>query len=191
MRAADLVTAALLIAVGLLALGDAIRLGIGWGTDGPKSGFFPFWLAVIMIAACLAIVGQTLWRGDRPPFIKREAVGPVLTVLGPATAFVLLLTGVAPTLGPQLTGLLAPFPLYAAILAVFAHHLHGPAAAISVLRGLLLGLFAFAGFFLALAALIERAGVGTAFAAAIALTLALQAGALWALRRGQSAGTRG
>jgi len=90
MRAANLVTAALLIAVGLLVLGDALRLGVGWGTDGPKSGFFPFWLAVIMIAACLAIVGQTLWRSDRAPFIRREAVGPVLTVLGPATAFVLL-----------------------------------------------------------------------------------------------------
>ncbi len=90
MRAADLVTAALLIAVGLLVLGDAVRLGVGWGTDGPKSGFFPFWLAVIMIAACLAIVGQALWRRARAPFIRGEAVGPVLTVLGPATAFVLL-----------------------------------------------------------------------------------------------------
>ncbi len=90
MRTADLATAALLIAVGVLVLADALRLGIGWGTDGPKSGFFPFWLAVIMFAACLAIVAQTLWRGERAPFIRREAVAPVLKVLGPATAFVLL-----------------------------------------------------------------------------------------------------
>jgi hypothetical protein len=90
MRGADLGTAALLIAAGLLVLADALRLGIGWGTDGPKSGFFPFWLAVIMIAASVAIVTQALWRGERTPFIKREAVGPVLKVLGPATAFVLL-----------------------------------------------------------------------------------------------------
>ncbi len=33
MRAADLSTAAILIAGGLLVLGDAVRLGIGWGTD--------------------------------------------------------------------------------------------------------------------------------------------------------------
>ena len=78
-----------------------------------------------------------------------------------ATGFVLLLTGVAPTLGPRLTGLLAPFPLYAATLTVFAHHLQGPGPATSVLRGLLLGLFAFAGFFLVLAVLLERAGLGT------------------------------
>jgi hypothetical protein len=100
-----------------------------------------------------------------------------------ATGFVLLLTGMAPALGPRLTGLLAPFPLYGLVLAVFAHRLHGPAAAIAVLRGLVFGLFGFAGFFLALAALIERAGVGPAFAAAVALTLALQGGALGSVRR--------
>jgi hypothetical protein len=52
-----------------------------------------------------------------------------------------------------------------------------------VLRGLLLGLFAFAGFFLVLAVLIERAGIAPAFAAAIAVAVALQAGSLWTLRR--------
>ncbi len=99
------------------------------------------------------------------------------------TAFVLLLTGIAPTLGPRLTGLLSPFPLYAAILTVFAHHLQGPAPAAGVLRGLLLGLFAFAGFFLVLAGLIERVGIAPAFTGAIMTAFAFQAGSLWFLRR--------
>jgi len=99
------------------------------------------------------------------------------------TAVVLVLTGVAHVLGPQLTGLLATFPLYGAILAGFAHHLQGPGPAIRVLRGLLLGLFAFAGFFFVLAMLLERVGIAGGFAAAIAAVLALQGGALWALRR--------
>src|SRR6185295_14684925 len=80
MRAADLTTAAILIAGGLLVLGDAVRLGIGWGTDGPKSGFFPFWLAAIMIAACAGIVAQAWRRADRVPFISRAAIGPVLVM---------------------------------------------------------------------------------------------------------------
>jgi hypothetical protein len=100
-----------------------------------------------------------------------------------ATAFVLALTGVAPALGPHLTGLLSPFPLYAAVLTVFAHRLQGAASAVQVLRGLLVGLFAFAGCFLALAALIERAGIGPAFGAAAATTAAIQAIALRALPR--------
>ena len=36
--------------LGGVVLFDALRLGIGWGTDGPQSGFFPFWLAVLLIA---------------------------------------------------------------------------------------------------------------------------------------------
>jgi hypothetical protein len=100
-----------------------------------------------------------------------------------ATLLVLSLTGFAPALGPRLTGLLSPYPLYAAILAAFAHQQRGPAAATQVLRGLLFGLFAFAGFFAALAVLLERVGIGPAFLAAIVLTLALQAVTLTMLRR--------
>lgn len=90
MGTADLTTAAVLIAGGILVLWDSIRLGIGWGTDGPKSGFFPFWLAVLMIVACLGIVLQAVRRADRTPFVARGALGPVLKVLLPGTAFVLL-----------------------------------------------------------------------------------------------------
>jgi hypothetical protein len=107
-----------------------------------------------------------------------------------ATVFVMLLTGIAPILGAQLTGLLAPFPLYAAILTVFTHRLQGPAPAALVLRGLLLGLFAFAGFFMMLAALLEWVGILPAFVSAIAIALASQATSLWVLRRGRR-GLRG
>jgi hypothetical protein len=103
-----------------------------------------------------------------------------------ATVFVVLLTGIAPALGPQLTGLLAPFPLYGAVLAVFAHALEGPGPAIAVLRGMLTGLFGFAGFFLVLATCLEDWGLVAAFAAAIVLTLAMQGFAFWTLKRGQA-----
>lgn len=100
-----------------------------------------------------------------------------------ATVFVVALTAAAGALGPRLTGLLAPFPLYAAILAVFAHALDGPAAATSVLRGLLAGLVAFAAFFLVLAVTLDTAGIGAAFTAAVAVAFVLQGVSLWLLRR--------
>lgn len=100
-----------------------------------------------------------------------------------ATAFILVLTGVASALGPRLTGLIAPFPLYVSILTVFAHRLQGAASAINVLRGLLLGLFGFASFFLVLALLLEPAGIALAFLAAIAAALALQGVSLWLMQR--------
>ena len=91
MRVADLVTALVVIALGSVVLVDALRLGIGWGSDGPKSGFFPFWLAVIMIAACLGILVQTLLRPNQRVFVDREAFGPVLKVFLPAAGMVLLI----------------------------------------------------------------------------------------------------
>ena len=76
--------------LGSVVLFDAVRLGIGWGTDGPKSGFFPFWLTVILIVACGIIILQTFWRSSRDVFVTREQLGPVLKVLWPATAMVVL-----------------------------------------------------------------------------------------------------
>ncbi len=100
-----------------------------------------------------------------------------------ATALVLALTGLAPVLGAGLSGMLATFPVFAGTLTVFAHRLLGAGAARGVLRGLLFGLFSFAGFFPVLAALVERAGMAAAFAAAIAVSLAVQGGTLWLVRR--------
>ena len=91
-----------------------------------------------------------------------------------ATAFVVALTEAAPALGSRLAGLLAPFPLYATVLSVFAHRLQGAGAAIAVLRGLLLGLFAFTSFFLCVAALLVPAGVAVAFAVALVAALGVQ-----------------
>jgi hypothetical protein len=104
-----------------------------------------------------------------------------------ATAFVVLITELAPAVGPRLTGLLAPFPLFTATLAAFAHHQAGPAAAIKVLRGLLMGLFSYASFFFVLALLLVPAGIGLAFAVAIVTMLTLQGISLWILQRGPDA----
>jgi hypothetical protein len=64
-----------------------------------------------------------------------------------ATAFVLALTASARALGPQLSGLLAPFPVFAVVLGSFTHHRQGPAAAARLLRGIVLGAPTFIAFF--------------------------------------------
>jgi hypothetical protein len=90
MRTADLTTALALMAISALVVWDALRLGIGWGTDGPKSGFFPFWLAVIVVACSAHIAVKAVRRATEAPFIKPEQIAPVLKTLAPAVAFVLL-----------------------------------------------------------------------------------------------------
>src|SRR5687768_11776203 len=95
MRAADLVTALVLAGLGGVVIFDALRLGIGWGTDGPKSGFFPFWLAVIMVGTCLVIAAQSLRTARERIFVRREQLRPVLAVLVPAIGLVVLTGGIS------------------------------------------------------------------------------------------------
>jgi hypothetical protein len=99
-----------------------------------------------------------------------------------ATLIVGVLVGGAPALGPHFTGMLSPFPVYAAILTVFAHRGQGAPAAIGVLRGLLAGLFGFVGFFVVVAGSIERVGIAAAFIAATVVALTAQLVSLRALR---------
>src|SRR5207247_765899 len=88
----------------------------------------------------------------------------------------------APRIGAHLSGLLSPFPVYAGVLAIFAHRQGGGAAATKVLRGLLLGLFAFASFFLVLALGLDRFGIGASFALATLIALLMQASTLRVVR---------
>lgn len=100
-----------------------------------------------------------------------------------ATGLVLLLTGIAPAIGAHLSGLLSPFPVYAGVLAIFAHRQGGGAAANDVLTGLLFGLFSFGVFFLVLATSLSRWGIGIAFLVAILAALVIQGLTLRALAR--------
>jgi hypothetical protein len=99
-----------------------------------------------------------------------------------ATVFVLIITGLAPAFGPRLTGLLAPFPIFTATLAAFAHHQYGLGATVNVLRGLLMGLFSFASFFFVLALMLQPAGILLSFAVAILVVIILQGISLRLLR---------
>jgi hypothetical protein len=99
------------------------------------------------------------------------------------TSFILLVTGLAPLIGSRLTGLISTIPIFTAILTAFAHRLQGPAGAASILRGLLYGLFGFAGFYLVLALLLGRVGLAPAFIAAILATLVVQGLSFLVLRQ--------
>jgi hypothetical protein len=106
-----------------------------------------------------------------------------------ATGLVIVITSAAPLLGPQLSGLLTTYPVYAGVLAVFAHAQRGGAAAAQVVRGLCYGIIAFATFFLAIGALVDRAGIAPAFAAAALGAILVQSLTLTRIRRGSPSPT--
>jgi putative tricarboxylic transport membrane protein len=91
MRVADLLTSFVLMLMGGVVLWDALRLGAGWGSDGPQSGFVPFWLAVLLLLVSLAIFVQAWVRRVGTPFVTRAQLRPVLQVLLPVAAFIVLI----------------------------------------------------------------------------------------------------
>jgi hypothetical protein len=91
----------------------------------------------------------------RRPLPKSEI--PLRMLAG--AVLLVAITEAARYLGPQLSGLLTPFPILSSVLTVFSHRLNGASATIAVLRGLMLGLFGFVVFFSTEAALLPVRGV--------------------------------
>jgi len=128
-------------------------------------------LAATAIAAGLALlprvrprdrVADPLPRWDLP---LRAACALVL---------VLTLTAIAGWLGPQLSGLLAPFPIIATVLATFTHGQRGVDEMLRLVRGMVSGFVAFALFFFTLAVALRPFGTAAAFALATLLALSVQ-----------------
>ncbi len=93
-----------------------------------------------------------------------------------ATAsMVLALTTASGSLGPWLSGLLAPFPIITAVLAGFTHAQNGPGATTEMLAGLVPGLASFTLFFVVVAVALAALGTAAAFALASATALASHA----------------
>jgi len=125
----------------------------------------------------------------QPPRLRTlPAVWDVVLRGAIATAVVVVITAMAPAVGPALAGLISPMPLFGAIFIVFPHRLEGAGAAVEAARGFLWGLFACAGFFAVLAPLLEPAPLPVAYLAAAACAAVVQAITLGVLRRWPAAG---
>jgi hypothetical protein len=143
----------------------------------------PLILAFAVVIVFLVLVVKLFPRTPGQSTVMPPPPWEVYARMGVAAAFVLLLTGVSSLLGPQLSGLLTPFPVFATILGAFTHHFQGKAAACRLLRGVVIGSFTFAVFFLIVSATIEREGILIAFVAAILASFMLHACSLWFLQK--------
>jgi hypothetical protein len=88
-----------------------------------------------------------------------------------AATMVFALTAASSALGSHLSGLLAPFPIITSVLAAFTHAQRGADETLVLLRGMLLGFFAFALFCTSVAAALPRMSTAGAFAIASAVAL--------------------
>lgn len=188
----------------LLGLGAICGFSVGWlagSRRGPAVGFAaasiaygavslavqpvttaPFPLLALAVAAAIAGVLRLL-----PPRAGGAASHdhprwdlPARVIVG--TTFVVVITQVAPLLGPVTSGLVSTFPVYVSVLAIFEHLRNGRPGGLGVLRGLLTGLFGTVAFYVVVWALVVPAGIAAAFLAAIAVTGVIGMASLRAVR---------
>jgi hypothetical protein len=91
-RTADIIVSLLFIGLGSVFMEDSYRIGMGWVEgSGPASGFFPFYISLIMTLASLVNLQRAAMRmepdGDED-FVGRTSFTRVLYVLVPAIGYV-------------------------------------------------------------------------------------------------------
>ena len=62
-RGPELAVAGFLFAIAVLVITDSVRVGIGWADDGPRAGYFPFYIGLIMAVASLVTLVQAIVKG--------------------------------------------------------------------------------------------------------------------------------
>lgn len=87
----DAVVAVVLFVIGLVVVIEARRLGSAWAEDGPGSGYFPFYIGLIVCISALGVFYQSVFSKARDTggFVNRVQLGRVLSVLLPSAVYVL------------------------------------------------------------------------------------------------------
>ncbi len=85
----ELVLALTLLATAVLVIVDSVRVGIGWAEDGPRSGYFPFYIGLGLLGSSAWIAVQQLrhWR-VKNTFAERSQLASVWAILWPMVLYV-------------------------------------------------------------------------------------------------------
>ena len=101
-RGIELGVALTMIAFGALIIIGSLKVGIGWGDEGPKSGFFPFHLGVVIIGASIGNLVTAFAQDRHKIFADWSQLLQVLSVVIPTAVYV----GVIPWAGIYLSSLI-------------------------------------------------------------------------------------
>lgn len=92
-RTAEIAVALVLFTLGAIVVFDSYRLGSKWSSDGPQSGYFPFYIGLLIcfssvITLAQAVFGKSAKPAASAPFVLWGPFKLVLTVLFPAALYV-------------------------------------------------------------------------------------------------------
>jgi hypothetical protein len=87
----EAVVAILILVMGIVVIMGSRALGAEWTSDGPGSGYFPFYVGVILCISGVGTTYQALFGKNKNTeiFVDNEQLKRVLSVLVPAVVYVL------------------------------------------------------------------------------------------------------
>lgn len=161
---------------------------VGWGLFGISTFVFqhvllPLPLILFAVLSAFILVLLVWPRSNLQGVATRAPAWALWGRMVVATSFVLFLTSTAGLLGPQLSGLLSPLPIYSTVFAIFAHKLQGGVYARQILHGVIVSSFACAAFFVIVAVGIENWGILVTYCTATLCALFTQGVMVWLLKR--------
>ena len=122
-RGVEIGVAIAMIVFGAIVITGSLQSGIGWGQEGPKAGFFPFYLGIAIIAASVMNVIAALNQDKRQLFADWPQLFQVLSVVIPTAVYVVAV----PYAGIYLASLI----LIAGFMLWFGRYGYGLTAAVS------------------------------------------------------------
>jgi hypothetical protein len=89
-RTAEIAVALMTFIFGMIAIYGSLQVGVGWGIEGPRAGFFPFYVGLtIVVASLVNLARAVIASSPQRAFADWEALRRVFSVLVPALVYVL------------------------------------------------------------------------------------------------------
>jgi len=86
-RTLEIVTAIFFLVIGSVVMWDSLRSGAGWGNDGPQSGYFPFYVGLLMSVASAANLFLAVRSSNTESFVSRPQIKLVLAIFLPCLPY--------------------------------------------------------------------------------------------------------
>ncbi len=87
-RGVEIGTAVAILIFGAIVIYGAWLAGIGWGAEGPRAGFFPFYVGLAIVLSSLVNIAQAFQSDGKALFADWSQLRQVLAVVIPTAVYV-------------------------------------------------------------------------------------------------------
>jgi hypothetical protein len=87
-RHVEIGVAAFMLLLGIITMVGSLQVGIGWAAEGPKSGFFPFWIGLLIVAASGFNLVKAFVKPSGKMFAEWGQIAQVRKVVWPMVLYV-------------------------------------------------------------------------------------------------------